>query len=202
MTDTVYEEALADEAEAGYDPATLVPRLPVVEWTEYRELVEQCAKRTWWKYRKYVEVEDVSQAAWLYYFENQRTIDALPRDMYGLAFVKRRIQSACNMYALKEMCAKTGVQWEDQYRYSLGEVRFLVQLHYAGGLRGLESADVIAGYVDVGSALLSASEQDQEILWKAYGPDRTEVSQLSSTERGRNHRAARRIQAILNGETA
>jgi len=174
----------------------------VVDWTEYQPIVEQCAKRTSWKYKQYVEVEDVQQAAWLYYFENRRAMDALPRDTYGNAFVKRRIQSACNAYALKEMCAKTGVQWEDQYRYSMGEIRFLIQLHYAGGLRGGENADIITGYVDVGTALASASEQDQEILWKAYGPDRTEVNQLSSTERGRNHRATRRIQAILNGETA
>lgn len=172
----------------------------VVDWTEYQPVIDQCAKRTAWKYKQYVEVDDVSQAAWLYYFENRRAIDALPRDVYGMNFVKRRIQSACNAYALREMCAKTGVQWDDQYRFTGGEVRFLVQLHYSGGLRGGESADVIVGFVDVGNALASASEQDQEILWAAYGPDKTEVSQLSSTDRGRVHRAVRRIQGILNGE--
>ena len=171
-----------------------------MDWTELQPIVEQCAKRTSWKYKKYVEYDDVLQTGWLYYFENRKAIDALPRDVYGMMFVKRRIQSACNTYALREMCAKTGVQWEDQYRFSAGEVRFLVQLIFAGGLKGGENANVIAGYVDVGRALTSLSVPTQDVLWAAYGPDRADDSQLSSTDRGRAHRAIRRLQSILNGE--
>jgi hypothetical protein len=170
-----------------------------VDWTDVQPIIEQCAKRASWKFRQYVEPEDCLQTGWLYYFENRRQLDALMRDPFGLQFVKRRIQSACNDYALKEMCARTGVQWEDQYRYSRGEVRFMIQLGFGGGLVGGESANTIVGMVDVARAYHSCSPEDKDVLYRAYGPDR-EDSQLSSTERGRVHRAVARIQAIANGE--
>lgn len=167
-------------------------------------IIEQCAKRTAWKYRAYVELDDVMQTGWLYYFENRKTLDAMPRnEPYGAAFLKRRIQSACNTYALKEMCAKTGIQWEDQYRYTTGEVRFLVQLVFAGGLKGGESSDQIAGYVDTKRALEDMPPGEYRLLHEHYGPtddDPEVLNRLSSTERGRVHRAIRRLQAILNGE--
>lgn len=174
----------------------------VMDWTQLQPLVEQCAKRTSWKYRKYVEYDDVAQSGWLYYFENRKTLDALPRDTFGLMFIKRRIQSACNEYALREMCHKTGVQWEDQYRYGSGEVRFLIRLVFAGGLQGGERSDQVAGYVDVKNALDSADPSDKALLWSHYGPagEQDQDGVLTSTERGRVHRAVRRIQEILNGE--
>lgn len=171
-----------------------------VDWTEYQPVVEQSARRATWKFRQYVELEDVAQAAWLYYFENRRVLDSLLRDPFGFQYVKRRIQSACNQYALKEMCAKTGIQWEDQYRYSKGEVRFLIQLGFGSGLVGGESANLVAGMVDCGNAYHGASSEDKDILYAAYGPERGD-SQLSSTERGQVSRAVSRIQAVMNGET-
>jgi len=174
---------------------------PEVDWNDIAPLVEQCAKRTTWKYRKYVELEDVQQTAWLYYFENQKILDALPRDTYGLMFIRRRIQSACNTYALKEMCAKTGVQWEDQYRYGTGEIRFLIQLNLAGGLQGGENSDQIAGYLDVRQAMGSLNDVEYQLLSDHYSSPNTEDDALSSTERGRIHRVVRKIQDVLNGIT-
>lgn len=171
------------------------------DWTLLEPLVEQCARRTTWKYRKYVELEDVQQTGWLYYFENRRVLDALPQDTYGLMFVKRRIQSACNTYALKEMCAKTGVQWEDQYRYGTGEIRWLIQLCLAGGLQGGENSDQIAGYLDVVQAMGSLNEIEYQLLSGHYSTPNTQDDALSSTERGKIHRVVRKIQDVLNGIT-
>lgn len=178
-----------------------LPAKGVIDWTEYQEVIEQCARNTWWRFKQFCELEDLQQTGWLYFFENRRVLDALPRDTYGMTFVRRRIQSACNVFAFKEMSAKTGIQWEDQHRYGAGEIRFLVALAFAGGLVGGESSDVIAGYVDVGKALASSCEQDQEALWFAYGPTRGD-GRLTVTERSRAHRAIKRIMSILNGETA
>lgn len=169
------------------------------DWTAFQEVIEQCARRTSWKFRQYVEFDDVLQTGWLHYFENRNVLDALAQDHYGLQFVKRRIQSACNQFALKEMCSKTGVQWEDQYRYTKGEIRFLLQLGYGGGLVGGETANMVAGMADMGNAYSFLSDEDKDALYLGYGPDR-EDGQLSSTERGRVFRAVTRVQAIMNGE--
>jgi hypothetical protein len=168
-------------------------------WCDLKPVIESVAKRVYWQYRKFVELDDVVQEAWLAYFSNERALSQLLNSVAGLTYVRRRLQSACNTYAVKEMCQRTGVQWEDQYQYTNGEVRSLVTLALAGGPDGTEHESVITGFVEVKAALLKLNKDDLDSLWLAYGPDPRD-SQLSSTDRGRASRAIRRMQRALNGE--
>lgn len=172
-----------------------------MSWHEVMSpIIDAAASSVYWQHRKWVELDDVKQEGWLAYLTNRKVLDALMESEAGRAYVKRRIHSAMSTYAVREMCHRTGLEWEDQYSYSKGEIRSLVTLVLSGGPAGFEPESVIAGYADVKAAIEGCDPGDRVALWLAYGTRSDEGSPLSSNDRSRARRAIARLQRKLNGE--
>jgi len=176
---------------------TLDPKV----WDLLEPEVQKIARGiSWGKFKAYVEYDDIYQTAWLYYLEHRKSCDELLETDEGLRLLRKRMSSACHHYALKEMCAKTGVVYEDQYRYSAREVRNLLKIFFEGGLQGGEPEALIAGYVDLYRGLLRTPGADILELKASYGPESDAQDARDSTARGRSHRAVQRLQRAMNGD--
>lgn len=164
-------------------------------WDRAKPLVDSVAKSVTWKFKDWVEFDDVAQEVWAYYVENHEAIDTLlSQDRTQIA--RNRLRAPAIVYAQQEMCYHLGINHEDQFRYSKTQVRKLAELVLSGSVEFGAGEERVVGYADAKAAMLKISQDDRDAINYAYGVGSREV--LTSTERSRVQRAMRRLQQVLN----
>lgn len=158
------------------------------------ELVEQAARGVYWDYKRYVELEDVTQECWLEYLKKRNRYERLLMDPSTLKYVKYSIRKAGATYARREMWERMRIHPEDQYRYSKPEIRLLVEMYLGGDWAGDRLKDE---RIDLERGWAALAYQDQMALEFVYG---TREVKLTGVDRMRASRAIRRLQGVMCGK--
>lgn len=158
--------------------------------------VTSISRSVTWKYRKWVEQDDVAQTIWEYYLQHKKDLDRLSPNPDASYVIRARLRSAAVKYARAEMAYHMGMDLADQYTYSRGEIRALLEYTLSGGPQGREGQSTWAGYSDLTHAMAGLSAESKQLLAYVYGDEERES--LTSAERAAAWRVVGKLQEAMN----
>lgn len=161
-------------------------------WQAMQPAVEQAGRALMKAFRRWAELEDVTQSIWVYYFEHAKELDRL----VGTRLAYVRLKAAGSKYCQKEMAYRIGLDYGAQYEYSRSEVKGLLEFALAGGLQGSEPQATVCGWVDLQRGLSDLGKEGLGVLWHAYGPGLRQP--LTAIQRAVTSRTLTKLQQAMN----
>lgn len=178
-------------------------RMPMpLEWYErYRGLVKIVAAQWAFKYRQYVEVDDVSQELWLWFGKHVKKVqewennEALPEKEVD-KLISKSLHNFAYDYCLREKLAREGVEFGDLHWYTPDFIKTMLPGVLLGDWKKIqdlvegsinksfkdasEGNNVVAYTADIKKAYESLSEDEKVLVLEFYAKDQSssEVKQL------------------------
>lgn len=183
------------------------------------DMIRDCAGSVGYKYRGFVEVDDLVQEGWVWALENRHDIDMF-LDAGQVRLVRHKLNRAMQQYARRERAAWLRISPDDEFFYSVSMLREMLPLvlpsegpaphttHDEGASRGTsaaESGNWEAAWVDIRTAFKRLHEHDRYMVWRTFVDEAPsyvigrEIGLTAGAVRSRVTRALKRIQKNLGG---
>lgn len=175
------------------------------------ELVQRSGKIIWRAFRKWVELEDCQQEAWVAYFTYRKEFDKRIADGEEW-YVGKAIRNWVAEYARKQKALTCGYSTSDEEFYTRRKVRAALEFFLCGesipspgkGLEGKVKSTASDGteshveLLDIGRAWEQLDQPSRDALALAYGPEEPPAGTYGESDRQKARRALGRLLDILN----
>lgn len=165
------------------------------------------------RFHGYVELQDMTQEAWLAVMSTKKLAVWQSEGRAGRDRLFRWVLKSCLLYGQREKAAKLGYRPGDLYFYGMKQFREIIPAVLDSWTSNDLYEDVYpdrAMWLDVSSALLALSESDYQMIWWAFAKDPGEeegydlvaahLGITTDAARQRVGRVLRKMQDSLGGE--